>query len=80
MFLNMKKEEYMESELSGIFWVKVVAKNILLESLGPNPELFLEVGVFFWRNIQIFWTKLLHLKVFSLLNIHWFDLCVILSS
>ena len=38
MFSNMKKEEYMESELIGIFRVKVVAKNILLESLGTQHQ------------------------------------------
>ena len=39
MFSNMKKEEYMESELSGNFQVKVVPKNIVFGSLGPNAEL-----------------------------------------
>ena len=34
MFSNIKMEEYMEPELSGIFWVKMVAKNILLGSPG----------------------------------------------
>ena len=29
MFSSMKKEEYMESELSAIFRVKVVTKNIV---------------------------------------------------
>ena len=39
MFSNMKKEEYMESELSGNFQGKVVPKNIVFGSLGPNAEL-----------------------------------------
>ena len=38
MFSNMKYEEYMESELPGIIRVKVVAKNILLGSLGIQRQ------------------------------------------
>ena len=38
MFSNMKKKEYMESELSDIFRVKVVAKNILLGSLVTQRQ------------------------------------------
>ena len=38
MFSNMKYEEYMESELPGIIRVKVVAKNILLGSLGIQHQ------------------------------------------
>ena len=34
MFSSIKMEEYMEPELSGIFRVKMVAKNIVLGSLG----------------------------------------------
>ena len=30
MFPNIKTKEYMEPELSGIFWVKMVAKNIVI--------------------------------------------------
>ena len=36
MFSSIKMEEYMESELSGIFWVKLVAKNIVLGSSGTH--------------------------------------------
>ena len=36
MFSSIKMEEYMESELSGIFWVKLVRKNIVLGSLGTH--------------------------------------------
>ena len=32
MFFSIKMEEYIESELSGIFWVKLIAKNIVLGS------------------------------------------------
>ena len=32
MFTSIKMEEYMEPELSGFFCVKMVAKNIVLES------------------------------------------------
>ena len=31
---------------------------------GPNAKLFLSYDVSFWRNIQTFWTKLLHSSVF----------------
>ena len=31
-------EEYMKSELSGIFQVKMVAKNIVLRSLGTQRQ------------------------------------------
>ena len=33
MFFRMKKEKYMESELSGIFQLKMVIKNAVLASL-----------------------------------------------
>ena len=36
MFSGMKMEEYMESEHSGVFWVKLVAKNIVLGSSGTR--------------------------------------------
>ena len=36
MFSNIKMEGYMESELPGIFWVKLVTKNIVLVSLGTH--------------------------------------------
>ena len=47
MFSSMKKEEYMESELSDIFQVKVVTKNIVFGSLGPNAKLLLQYDVSF---------------------------------
>ena len=34
----MKKEEYMESELSSIFQIKVVTKNIVFRSLGTQSK------------------------------------------
>ena len=36
MFSRVKIEEYMKYELSDIFKVKVVAKNIVLESVGTQ--------------------------------------------
>ena len=36
MFCSIKLEEYVESELSGIFWIKVVTKKIVLGSLGTH--------------------------------------------
>ena len=56
MFSSMKIQEYMESELSHIFRVKLIAKNI--------TELFLQCDVSFWRNMQMFWTRLLDFSVF----------------
>ena len=47
-------EPQLEQNSSKIIRVKVVAKNIL----------YLQCDVSFWRNIQSFWTKLLHLRVF----------------
>ena len=36
MFSRIKMEEYMEPEFSGIFWVKMVAKDIVLGSPGTH--------------------------------------------
>ena len=36
MLSSINKEEYMESELSGIFQVKLIAKNIVLGSTGTH--------------------------------------------
>ena len=36
IFPTIKMEEYIKPELSGIFWVKIVIKNIVLESLGTH--------------------------------------------
>ena len=52
----MEIEEDIESELSGIFRVKLVAKNI--------TELSLHCDASFWRNIQMFWTRLLDFSIF----------------
>ena len=49
---------------SDLIWVKLVAKNIVLRSRGRNTELFLQFDVSLWRNIQIFWARLLHHIVF----------------
>ena len=43
MFSSKKKEEYVEFELPGIFQVKVVAKNIVLGSLGTQRQPVLAV-------------------------------------
>ena len=34
----MKMEEYMEYKLSGLFWVKLVAKNVILSSSQGNQR------------------------------------------
>ena len=36
MFSSIKMEEHMETELFGIFGVKMVAKNIVLRSTGTH--------------------------------------------
>ena len=36
MFSSIKMEEYMEFELSGIFWVKMVTTNIVFGSLWTH--------------------------------------------
>ena len=35
MFTGINLDESIEPELSDIFWVKLVAKNVVPESLGP---------------------------------------------
>ena len=51
MFSRMKKEEYMESELPGIFQVKQVTKNTAFEvpgdPWGPNAKLLLQFNIYF---------------------------------
>ena len=47
MFSSMKKEEYKESELSGIFQVKVVTTNIVFGSLGTQRKAALQYDVSF---------------------------------
>ena len=36
MLSSIKMEEYVEPELSGIFWIKMTCKNIMLGSLGTH--------------------------------------------
>ena len=64
MFSSMNKKEYMESELCDVFKVNVVTKNIVFRFLGNQYKAAWQYDVFFWRNMQIFWTKLLHFSVF----------------
>ena len=47
MFSSMKKEEYKESELSGIFQVKVATTNIVFGSLGTQRKAALQYDVSF---------------------------------
>ena len=49
MFSNMKKEKIMESELSDIFWVKVIAKNIPLGSLGTQRQAVFAIWCLFLK-------------------------------
>ena len=71
----MKIEEYIESELSCIFWVKLVGKSIVFGSQGTKHQTASASDVSFWKNIQIFWTRLLHHSVFLVKqysNLIWF--------
>ena len=84
VFSSITKEEYMKVELFSIFWAKVVSKIIVLRSLGTQREVVLVVWCFFFlRNIQIFWTKLLHLcdslakKYTSLNNVKEISFCIV---
>ena len=54
----------MESEPSGIFLIELVAKCIVLESQETQRRHVFAVWDLFLNNIQITWTKLLHLSVF----------------
>ena len=55
MFSRVKKEEYMESELSGLFQVKVAAKNIVFGSLGdPTQSWFCSMMSFFEETYKFF--------------------------
>ena len=64
MFSSMKKKKCMESELSDIFRVDWSPKIYCLGPWRPNAKLFLQCDISFWRNIQIFRIKVLHLSVF----------------
>ena len=45
MLFSMEIEEYMESEFSAIFPVKLVTKTLAIRSPGPNTDLFLQSDV-----------------------------------
>ena len=65
MFSSMKKEEYMQSELSSIFVCKSCHQQYSAWVPGdPTPGCFCSVMSLFWKNTQIFSTKLLHLSVY----------------
>ena len=64
MFSSMKKEECMESELSGIFQVKVVPKNIVFVSLGTQGKAAFAVWCLFLKKHTNFLNKTVTLKCF----------------
>ena len=64
MFLNMKKEEYMEFEHSGIFWVKKIAKNIRLGSLGTQRHVVSAMWCFFLKKHTNFLNQTVTSKCF----------------
>ena len=49
MFYSMKMEECMEFELSGIFWIKLVAKYIVVGSLGTQHQAAIAVWYLFLK-------------------------------
>ena len=57
MFSSMKKEEYMESELSGIFQVKMVTKNIVLGSLGTQRKVTFAVHLLNSTLVSFMWKE-----------------------
>ena len=86
MFSSIKMEEYMESEPSDIFWVKLVAKNIVLASPGTHfmhmrvkkhlKIIWRRLGSFYINNILIFdfFSKLIFEPDFSWVELrkkHW---------
>ena len=64
MFSSMKKEEYMESELSDISRVNVVSKNIVLEYLGTQREAVSAVWRLFLKKHKNIVNQTLHFSVF----------------
>ena len=64
MFSNMKKKEYMESELSDIFRVKVVANNVLLGSLGTQHQAVFAMWCLFLKKHTNFQNQTVTLKWF----------------
>ena len=51
----MKMEEYMESELFCIFWLKLVAENIVLGSQKTQCWAAPAVWCLFLKNIKLYW-------------------------
>ena len=64
MFSNMKYEEYLESDLPGIIRLKVVAKNILLGSLGTQHRAVFAMWCHFLKKHTNFLNQTVALKCF----------------
>ena len=64
MFSNVNKKEYMQSELSDIFRVKVVAKNILLGSLATQRQAVFAMWCLFLKKHTNFPNETVTLKCF----------------
>ena len=64
MFSSMEKEEYMESELSDFFWVKVVTETIVFGSLRTQRKTPFAVWCLLLKKHTNCLSKLLHLSVF----------------
>ena len=64
MFSSMKKEESMESEIYSIFQVKVVAKNIVLGSLGTKLQAFFYIWFSFLKKHANFLNQTVTLNCF----------------
>ena len=61
MFSSIKMEEYLELELSGICWLKMVAKNIVLGSPGTH---FMHMRVKVSRSFSLFATSITVLRIY----------------
>ena len=69
MFSSMKMEEYMESELSGIFQVKVGTNNIVFGSLGTQRKAAFAVWYFFLKKHTNSLNQTVTLKCFPRLTV-----------
>ena len=64
MFSSMKMDEYMESELSGIFWVKLAAKYIVFGFHGAQRQAVFAMWCLFLKKHANNLKKTVKLSVF----------------
>ena len=79
-FSSIKMEEYVEPGLSDIFWVKMVAKNIVLESPGTH-FMHIKVNVPLWIDSRKATYSQVHgspvLKALSLKILNWISATIL---